>query len=260
MNTILPLKFYLAAFFLTTSLSYSQAQDNPTPKNIRDLLSANLIDMGISQLPVNIVSSLSDIDVQQNNLTNFYEEILPSMVRVIVSKSDADGLRKPLGGGSGVAITQDKILTNCHLLPNPGDMDGKTIYVQDFKKRAYISKLIASDIKSDRCVLELNLRVLKPIKGIRHKDSVKVGELTYAVGSPKGFDHVFSGGHIAWISGAKANRKIFLSTVATAKGSSGGGLFDQKGFLIGITTAFLTDSNQFSVIIPAHDYVLTFSK
>lgn len=248
----------MAAFFLTTGLSYSQAQDNPSPKNIRELMSANLTDMGISQLPVNIVSSLNDVDVQQTNLTNFYEEVLPSMVRVIVSGSD--GLRKTLGGGSGVAITEDKILTNCHLLPNSPDMDRKTIYVQDFKKRVYISKLIANDIKSDRCVLELNIRALKPVKGIRHKDSVMVGEQTYAVGSPKGFDNVFSAGHVAWVSGAKANRKIFLSTVAIAKGSSGGGLFDQKGFLIGITTAFLTDSSQFSVIIPAHDYILTFSK
>lgn len=263
MIKILPSKFYLTAFFLTIALSYSpcsQAQDNQAPKNVRDLISASLIDLGMSQLPVNIVTSLNSNDAQHNDLTNLYKEILPSMVRVVVSKSDADGLKKSFGSGSGVAITEDKILTNCHLLPSLDEMLGKTIYVQDFKKRTFVSKLSASDIKSDRCVLELNLKVLRPIKAIRHKDSVRVGELAYAVGSPKGFDNAFSAGHIAWISSAKANRKIFLSTVAIAKGSSGGGLFDQNGFLIGITTAFLTDSSQFSVIIPAHDYVSTFSK
>lgn len=258
---MLPLKLGITAVLSTILLQSVYAQQSLSPQNIRDLISAELTNLEISRFPVNIVSPANVIylDQHQHDSVKFYEELLPSMSRVTVVSGE-NGLRKVLGGGSGVAITEDKILTNCHLLPRSDEMNGKIIYVQDFQKRTHVSKLIAGDVKSDRCILELKQKILKPVKGIRHKDSVKVGETIYAIGSPRGFDHVFSAGHIAWISGQKAKRKIYLSTAATAKGSSGGGLFDRAGYLIGITTAFLTDSSQFSVIIPAQDYVLAFGE
>lgn len=256
---MLPLKTIIIVFILLAESNPVQAQQNLTPQNVRELISADLVDLGIPRIPVNIVSFANVAELNQIDLIKLYDELLPSMARVVVVSGN-DGLRKALGSGSGVAITEDKILTNCHLLPRSDDMDGKIIYVQDFQKNTYVSRLIASDVKSDRCILELKQNKIKPIRGIRHKESVKVGETVYAIGSPRGFDNVFTAGHISWISGPKSKRKIFFSTAATGKGSSGGGLFDRSGYLIGITTAFLTDSSQFSVIIPAHDFVLTLSQ
>ena len=64
---------------------------------------------------------------------------------------------------------------------------------------------------------------------------LKVGERVFAIGSPLGLENSISEGII---SGKRPENGVILlqTTAAISHGSSGGGLFDVKGRLVGITT------------------------
>jgi S1-C subfamily serine protease len=95
--------------------------------------------------------------------------------------------------------------------------------------------------------------IFKPVRGVRHSDSLLPGEKVYSVGYPLIFDLAIAEGLIASVK-KKGARSVFLSTAVTGKGSSGGALFDRYGYLVGITTAVITQADHYSLAIPASDY------
>lgn len=66
----------------------------------------------------------------------------------------------------------------------------------------------------------------------------KVGESTYAIGSPRGLENTFSSGEISQLRGDN----IIQINVPIDHGSSGGALINAYGEAIGITTAGFDDS------------------
>ena len=67
-------------------------------------------------------------------------------------------------------------------------------------------------------------------------DTLRVGESVYGLGAPQGLDLSMSTGIISQKRAAKGVRYI-QTDVAISPGSSGGGLFDREGNLVGIMTA-----------------------
>ncbi len=131
--------------------------------------------------------------------------------------------------GSAVAVTSRRLLTNCHVLEGATSLILRT---GEFELKA---KFVASDPNSDRCVLELVDGEVKPVDGVRPFDDLKVGEQVFALGAPMGLEHTFSEGIVS----AKrfSGQAAFIQTTAPiSPGSSGGGLFDSAGNLVGITT------------------------
>jgi len=76
---------------------------------------------------------------------------------------------------------------------------------------------------------------------VRKYDSLKVGENVYGLGAPQGLDLSISLGLISQLRTHDGNRYI-QTDAAISPGSSGGGLFDSAGNLIGILTAKITDA------------------
>lgn len=75
---------------------------------------------------------------------------------------------------------------------------------------------------------------------IRAYDTLKVGEDVYALGAPKGLDLSLSTGVISQLR-QDGNERFVQTDAAISPGSSGGGLFDSDGNLVGITTEKLVD-------------------
>ncbi|MDD9859193.1 MAG: trypsin-like peptidase domain-containing protein [Nitrospira sp.] len=76
---------------------------------------------------------------------------------------------------------------------------------------------------------------------IRKASSLSIGEQVYAIGTPRGLDYSLSAGVVSQLR-SDADDAPFIQTDATvAPGSSGGGLFDAKGNLVGITTEKISD-------------------
>jgi S1-C subfamily serine protease len=152
--------------------------------------------------------------------------------------------------GSAVAITSHLAITNCHIVIGAGD----DIFIgQAGAEGVEQAKLIGADFIGDRCVLSVYRMELQPVAGIRSFDAIQVGEQVYAVGNPRMLDKTLSEGVL---SGKRINSggRYLQTTAAISPGSSGGGLFDAHGNLLGITAFTMSNSQSLNFAIPAEDY------
>jgi S1-C subfamily serine protease len=174
-----------------------------------------------------------------------FELLAPSVV-TIQNRQGKDG-----GLGSGVAVSATEILTNCHVIEG-----AKKIIVKQDKKE-WSATVSRSDPGSDRCVLEVKNGSFKPVPGVRAYDSLKVGEPLYTLGSPNGLELTLGSGIL---SGLRTEKDLaYVQTTAPiSPGSSGGGLFDAHGNVVGITALILVGrervNQSLNFAIPADSY------
>ena len=131
--------------------------------------------------------------------------------------------------GSAVAIGRDELLTNCHVVQGAREL----VVKQGGQK--WPARLERADPKTDRCVIRVSGADFTPIASVRSSDSLEIGETVYTLGSPVGLELTLSNGIV---SGRReeGGRRFVQTTAPISPGSSGGGLFDARGNLIGITT------------------------
>lgn len=132
-----------------------------------------------------------------------------------------------VASGGAVAISEDYLATNCHIIINPSN-----IYVTINEREKHAKLYSAHD---DLCIISVDGMKFNPVK-MRRAKSVNIGEDVYAIGNPEDFERTISDGIIS----NKLNNHgiIILQTNASiSHGSSGGGLFDHDGNLVGITTS-----------------------
>lgn len=149
--------------------------------------------------------------------------------------------------GSAVAVTHDRLVTNCHIFQRPG----KLLIIKDEIKIE--AKLIARHKATDRCLLQASLPLGSFVQGVRPFSKLGVGERTYSIGSPRGLERTLSEGIISGLRANGANQYV-QTTTPISPGSSGGGLFDESGNLIGVTTFLLRDSQSLNFAIAADEY------
>jgi hypothetical protein len=155
--------------------------------------------------------------------TQLFERLAPSIVRVEAQLSDGMAL------GSAVAVTSSLLITNCHIVAG-----SKKVVVKQHQSE-WPARLVRSDPKNDRCVLDVAPAILNPITSVRAYSDLKIGEAVYTLGNPSGLDLSLSDG---LLSGLREDEGVHYvqTTAPISPGSSGGGLFDAHGNLIGITT------------------------
>jgi S1-C subfamily serine protease len=113
--------------------------------------------------------------------------------------------------------------------------------------------LVGRNEKWDRCVLAIKESRLDPIKGIRGFDDLIVGEKVYTVGAPIGLERTLGEGIISGLRKLEAH-KLIQTSAQISSGSSGGGLFDARGNLLGITTFLLRGAQNLNFAIAAEQY------
>jgi hypothetical protein len=158
--------------------------------------------------------------------TQLFGRLAPSMWRVECK------LESGFVQGSAVAVTKSTLVTNCHVIE--GAL--KIVVTQDKKER--VAKVSASDPVKDRCVLEVAETDLVPVAGVRPYVDLKVGEPLYTLGAPSGLELSLANGILSALREDQGVRYV-QTTAPISPGSSGGGLFDARGNLVGITTLVL---------------------
>lgn len=88
------------------------------------------------------------------------------------------------------------------------------------------------------CVITAAGVALPPVAGVRTYDSLQVGEAAYTLGSPVGLELTLSDGIVSGVRDEDGLHYV-QTTAPISPGSSGCGLFDARGNLIGITTLVL---------------------
>ncbi len=145
--------------------------------------------------------------------------------------------------GSGVVIAAGLVATNCHVI-----QDAATLTVEVGQKR-WEARWARRDATRDICLLSV-AGLTAPSVAIRDTDTLAVGEAVFAIGNPLGFGVTVSRGLISGVAG-KGSDAYLLSTAAQSPGSSGGGLFDEHGKLVGVTTATLGTGQNLNLALAA---------
>jgi S1-C subfamily serine protease len=173
---------------------------------------------------------------------DLFKTLAPSIYIVVTNTDAGDTLQ-----GSAVAVSKDALLTNCHVLK-----DATTIELSQ-KGATQKATLASADFDRDRCVLKPDGDLPRYVS-IRAYDDLNIGERVFTIGAPAGLELTLADG---LLSGKRSDqgRRLVQTTASISPGSSGGGLFDEYGNLIGITTFGLKDSQNLNFAISAEDYV-----
>jgi len=170
-----------------------------------------------------------------------FERVSPSVW--VVHTLDSE--RRPLMQGSAVVVGPGQLVTNCHVLRR-----ARSVSVGR-ENMSFGATLEHPDTERDLCLLKVaNFTV--PAVTIAPADSLRAGARVYAIGAPRGLETTISDGLLSGIrrNAASAVEALQIS-VPISPGSSGGGLFDAQGRLIGITSAGLRDSQNLNFALPA---------
>jgi hypothetical protein len=177
-----------------------------------------------------------------------YKKVERSVFVVLASPSLAEVKVRNIAQGSAIAVSDHLLLTNCHVVK-----DRPLIKLWQDGTRADAT-LVAADDKTDRCVIKTDELTLKPIGGVRPLDSLAVGEHVFAIGAPISLERTLSEGLISGLRPGRA-RHLVQTSAPISPGSSGGGLFDERGNLVGITTAgFMGGAQNLNFAIAAADW------
>src|SRR3954466_7546020 len=174
------------------------------------------------------------VPAQSLNTAELYARLQASVW--VVRTFDKDDL--PLSQGSAVVIGAQTLVTNCHVLRK-----AKRVEVTH-DKAAWPASLELWDTARDLCQLKA-IGVKAPPVLLAEDGAVVVGQPVVALGTPAGLELTLSTGIVSGLRHDDARRLVAIQTsAAISHGSSGGGLFDDQGRLVGITTAFVGGSAQ----------------
>ena len=145
---------------------------------------------------------------------------------VVLKVLNARGVK--IRSGSGVLISEGRVATNCHV------MEGNIGLWVCRGNHCVAATISEEDGGRDICILDAGGIGGNPARIVSSAD-VKVGDPVFAVGAPGGQQISLSMGTVTHLRGGSP--PFFIqSTAAVSKGSSGGGLFDAEGRLLGLTT------------------------
>ena len=157
-------------------------------------------------------------------------------------------LKTPEGSGSGVVVAPGIVLTNCHVT----QQGPVAVY---YRKTQYAAVVVAGDEeKMDYCILKVAGLPAAPA-AMGPLSDVAPGQRVYSLGSPRGLELTFAEGMVSALRSIPGMPLPIIQTTAPiSPGSSGGGLFDEFGRVIGITTIFLTESQNLNFAMPVELY------
>jgi S1-C subfamily serine protease len=200
-------------------------------------------------LPVLLAAAFASINSQhsasgrpvhatQTEATETFKKSSPAVVTIST----------PTGFGSGVVVDSNGvIITNLHV-------------VQGATKASV--RLAKGDVYDDVTVVDFDSRkdlVLLKVKGFNlptaelgDSDNLSVGDTVFAIGAPQGLELTLSQGIVSALRDSGEGYRVVQTTAAISPGSSGGGLFDDQGRLVGITSFRIKGGENLNFAVPVN--------
>lgn len=166
------------------------------------------------------------------------------------------------GAGSGVILSSDGYILTCAHVVDGAD----TVTVTTSDGTEYDAEVVGSDTADDIAVLKIDATDLTAAV-IGDSDAASVGETVYADGNPGGtLSGTITEGIVSALnreitvetdSGEAITLNVIQTSAAVSPGSSGGGLFNDQGELIGVVNAKSSDTSDegLGFAIPINDAV-----
>ena len=160
-----------------------------------------------------------------------YQQARPSLVQIVSVAAEG---RFYLG--SGVALPNGQVITNCHVTQ-------RAKRVQLFwGGNAPSATVQTPDVEHDLCALQFPDLKRQPAT-LGASSTLKVGDRVYAVGFNAGNGLSYQDGEVAELYEHDGGM-VIRTTAPFTHGASGGGLFDERGRLVGILTFFRVAKDQ----------------
>jgi serine protease Do len=171
-----------------------------------------------------------------------FAKLAPSVWTVIAT----DAQNRNASQGSAVVIGPGRLVTNCHVL-------ARMTRFQVVKDNvSYGAKLEFPDPENDLCQIRVD-NFHAPAVELADQETLRVGARVYAIGTPQGLETTLSDGLLSGLRRGDSGQLMFVQTTAPiSPGSSGGGLFDAEGRLIGITTLTRREAQNINLVVPAY--------
>jgi serine protease Do len=219
--------------------------------------------------PASLKFANADEPPARNSFAPVVKRVLPAVVSVSSSKIVKTGLSGPEGTdpffrqffgdrggqfdmpqqrreeglGSGVIVSPEGyILTNNHVV------DGATqVTVTLADRREFKARVVGTDPKTDVAVLKIDAPDLQPIV-IGDSDKLQVGDYVLAVGNPFGLGRTVTMGIVSATGrgglGIEDYENFIQTDASINPGNSGGALVNDRGELVGINTAILSNGSE----------------
>ncbi len=239
----LALSLSLATGLLNTSQAFSgDSRSLDTSRSFADMI--DRVKPAVVHVSVKKVVDDHKDDARKSTEEEFFNNSLiteffgDQQRRMPQGKTDK---RAHYGHGSGFVISPDGyILTNAHVVAKAESI---TVLFPD--KRSRPAKIIGTDPLSDVALLRVDGHHL-PVVTLGNSDSLRVGDWAIAIGSPFEAGQTVTAGIISATGrssiGISEYEDFIQTDAAINPGNSGGPLLNSVGQVIGINTAFLTQT------------------
>jgi hypothetical protein len=213
-------------------------------------------------------------DVQALSAKEVYAKTADQVVTIECWNSNY--IRTKQGSGIVLGRVSDKhgvdILTNYHVINS-----SNLIRITTKKGEAYKANILRFDAPTDTALIRvgsvkesssLGGLVMNIVSGLTRDGSlhqlggprlatdISVGDTVYAVGAPKGLGWTITSGIISAIRGDQ-EPKLVQTNASISAGSSGGGLFNDSGELIGMTSFDVKDAQNLNFAIAISETFLS---
>jgi len=196
------------------------------------------------------------LDAYSEAVANVVQSVSPAVVHITVKKKvqDRRGHKHEMeGSGSGAVITPDGyIVTNCHVVEGAAEIE--TVFNDGTRCRAQV---VGEDPATDIALLSVGQSGLSAVR-FGDSNTLRVGQLAIAIGSPLGFQSTVTTGVISALGRSMRSLSgrliddVIQTDAALNPGNSGGPLVDSRSRMIGINTAIIQMAQGICFAIPVN--------
>jgi S1-C subfamily serine protease len=191
-------------------------------------------------LSFSLLLSLSGFTYGQFSTREIADTALPA---IVVIETD-------VGTGSGVIIDASGVVaTNYHVIETAGTISVNLSTGDQYDEVSVID----FDIVKDIAILKIKGFDL-PFVTMGNSNSVGVGDDVIVMGAPEGYEQSVTRGIVSAIREMDEGYRLIQTDAAISSGSSGGGMFDLSGELVGISVAYVKDAQNINFVIPINYY------
>ncbi len=227
---------------ITFTMRYYQSTRGILPKSLF-----------VSAFIISLCALLPSLALSQELTPKTTPEVVKQVsAAVVVLTSEGRG-RTPDSQASGVIINDGKtIVTNLHAVAGASKVsvhfeDGRSVDATGY---------LGIDEKRDLVCIQIQERFKRiSYPALASLKDLRIGQKVIAIGSPQGLANTVSEGIISGIREFDEGTSVIQTTAPLSPGSSGGGLFNDQGELIGITSFLHTGGQNLNFAYPT-DYIL----
>ena len=187
------------------------------------------------------------LDAYSQAVVHVVEKVSPTVISLTGQTH-----RSPSGAGSGFVITPDGYaITNSHVVN-----DQSKLIAETFDGDHVDTELIGNDPATDLALLRLSATDL-PFAEVGDSDTLRVGQLVIAIGSPLGLHSTVSTGVVSAVGRSMRGQdgRLIENVVQHAApinpGNSGGPLVDSRARVVGINTAIIAMAQGLGFAVPS---------